>query len=84
MYSTTWSARCADKSDDMVLEEGAGQGAGTRLNRLREQAGISSATILRRAGRVLATATDSGRTLRSRPAGRPSSARPARAATSIQ
>lgn len=46
-----------DKADDMVLElEGAGQGAGTRLNRLREQAGIASATILAPAGQVLATA----------------------------
>ena len=53
-----------DKSDDMVLElEGAGQGAGTRLNRLREQAGISSATILAPGGQVLATAAESGRTL---------------------
>jgi nitrogen fixation/metabolism regulation signal transduction histidine kinase len=53
-----------DKADDMVLElEGAGQGAGTRLNRLREQAGIASATILAPAGQVLATAAESGRTL---------------------
>lgn len=49
-----------DKADDMVLElEGAGQGAATRLNRLREQAGIGSATILAPGGQVLATAADS-------------------------
>jgi nitrogen fixation/metabolism regulation signal transduction histidine kinase len=53
-----------DKADDMVLDlEGAGQGAATRLNRLREQAGISSATILTPGGQVLATAADSRNTL---------------------
>ncbi len=53
-----------DKADDMVLElEGAGQGAGTRLDRLREQAGIASASILAPGGQVLATAADSGRAL---------------------
>jgi nitrogen fixation/metabolism regulation signal transduction histidine kinase len=53
-----------EKADDMVLElEGAGQGAATRLNRLREQAGIGSATILSPSGQVLATAADSRATL---------------------
>lgn len=53
-----------DKAGDMVLDlEGAGQGAATRLNRLREQAGISSATILTPGGQVLATAADSRDTL---------------------
>jgi nitrogen fixation/metabolism regulation signal transduction histidine kinase len=53
-----------EKADDMVLElEGAGQGAATLLNRLREQAGIGSATILAPSGQVLATAADSRATL---------------------
>lgn len=53
-----------DKADDMVLDlEGAAQGAGTRLNRLREQAGVSSATILSPNGQVLATASESGQNL---------------------
>ena len=53
-----------EKADDMVLElEGAGQGAATLLNRLREQAGIGSATILSPSGQVLATAADSRATL---------------------
>ena len=53
-----------DKADDMALElEGAGQGAATLLNRLREQAGISSATILAPSGQVLATAAEAGQEL---------------------
>ena len=53
-----------DKADDMVLDlEGAAQGASTRLNRLREQSGISSATILSSNGQVLATASESGQSL---------------------
>ena len=58
------SGQVRDKADEMALElEGAGQGAATRLNRLREQAGISSATILSPTGQVLATAAESGQDL---------------------
>jgi len=47
-----------DKADDMVLDlEGTTQGAPTRLNRLREQSGVSSATIISANGQVLATAS---------------------------
>lgn len=58
------SSQVRDKADDMALElEGAGQGAATLLNRLREQAGISSATILSPTGQVLATAAETGQDL---------------------
>ncbi len=53
------ASQVRDKADDMVLElEGVGPGAASLLNRLREQAGISSATILTANGQVLATAAD--------------------------
>ncbi|HRP23960.1 MAG TPA: ATP-binding protein [Thauera sp.] len=53
------ASQVRDKADDMVLElEGVGPGAASLLNRLREQAGISSATILTANGQLLATAAD--------------------------
>ena len=50
-----------DKADDMVLElevASAGAGSAALLNRLREQSGISSATIISANGQVVATAAD--------------------------
>ena len=48
-----------DKGENMVIElEGAGPGSSTLLNRLREQSGVASATILAPNGQVLASALD--------------------------
>lgn len=48
-----------DKGENMVIElEGAGAGSSALLNRLREQTGVASATILAPNGQVLASALD--------------------------
>ncbi|MCK2086887.1 ATP-binding protein [Thauera aromatica] len=53
-----------DKGDDLVLElERSDPVAPALLNRLREQAGVGSATVLTAAGQVLATAAESGQGL---------------------
>ncbi len=48
-----------DQADDMVLAlEGGGPVSPALLNRLREQAGVGSATVIAGNGQILATATD--------------------------
>ena len=52
-------SQMGDKAGDMVLElEGASTVSAVMLNRLREQAGVGSATVIAANGQVLATAAD--------------------------
>ncbi|ENO78361.1 sensor histidine kinase [Thauera sp. 63] len=52
-------SQMGDKAGDMVLElEGASTVSAVMLNRLREQAGVGSVTVIAANGQVLATAAD--------------------------
>jgi nitrogen fixation/metabolism regulation signal transduction histidine kinase len=52
-------SQMGDKAEDMVLElEGASTVSAVMLNRLREQAGVGSVTVIAANGQVLATAAD--------------------------